>query len=252
MNHIGVRSPKGIARKEFIRNLAGNYLIVNNETGTVSGPSKSTDGFQGPSVGPSVPIQISTNADNGVTWDIPDWFLFSPATLYQTLQDNFPAFQSLLDKAGLILKNNFTYTFTNDNEIYTVFAPTADALNAYRADTLSINDLRKFLLMHFVRGNIIFTDGDKSDGYYETMRTGDNSTPYATVYTRIHIRPGIDHIDFAASNGGTYTSIEESPSTNMMAGRSLTTGPSPYPSVIYNSVIHQIDSVLIYKRLDTQ
>ena len=100
MNHIGVNSPKGFARKEFIRTLAGNYLIVNNETGTVSGPSLSKDGYQGPVTGPSVPVKISTDADNGVTWDIPDWFLFSPTSMYQIIDADFPAFQSLLDKAG--------------------------------------------------------------------------------------------------------------------------------------------------------
>ncbi len=252
MNHIGVNRPAGLARKEFIKNLAGNYLIVNNETGVVSGPTLSTDGYHGPARDPFVPVQISTDADNGITWDIPDWFVFGPTSMYLTIRDNFPAFQALLAKAGMVLAGINQYTFTNDNDIYTAFVPTADALTAYRADTLSIPDLRKFLLMHFIRGSIIFTDGNMSNGFYETLRTDEKSTAYSTVFTKIHIKPAIDVIEFVSKDLDTYMRVEESSTTNILAGRNLTQGAATYPSVIYNAAIHVIDTVLVRNRLDTR
>ena len=47
LNHVGARNPRGIGRKEFIKNLAGNYLIVNNETGEISGTAPTTVGYLG-------------------------------------------------------------------------------------------------------------------------------------------------------------------------------------------------------------
>ena len=57
-------------------------------------------------------------------------------------------------------------------------------------DTLTTEELRKFLMMHFVQGNMIFTDGNKPAGYYETTRVDEKSTTYTTVYTKIYIDPG--------------------------------------------------------------
>ena len=147
-------------------------------------------------------------------------------------------FKACSTRRGLIIKNNYKYTFTNDNEIYTVFAPTAEALDAYSADTLNITDLRKFLLLHFIRGNMIFTDGEKTDGYYETIRTDEKSTPYSTVFTKIHLNPGVDFIGFKAKNGSDYAMVEESSATNILAGRTLGQGTGAYPAVSYNAVIH--------------
>jgi hypothetical protein len=45
LNQIGTSTPKGIANKEFIKNLGGNYIIVNNVDGTVMGTAPSTFGL---------------------------------------------------------------------------------------------------------------------------------------------------------------------------------------------------------------
>jgi hypothetical protein len=44
LNHVATEQPKGIAKKEFIPNLAGNYIVVNNETGEIKGTGSTTDG----------------------------------------------------------------------------------------------------------------------------------------------------------------------------------------------------------------
>jgi len=82
LNHVGVGIPKGIANKEFVRNLAGNFIVINNETGEVRGTAPTTEGYKGLEQVTVIPTQISTDADNGVTYDITDWFSFSATTLF--------------------------------------------------------------------------------------------------------------------------------------------------------------------------
>jgi uncharacterized surface protein with fasciclin (FAS1) repeats len=137
LNHIGTAIPKGLANKEFIPNLAGNYLIVNNQTGEVSGTAPTTIGYNGNFVTTVIPTQISTNADNGITYDIKNWFSFSASTLFTRISTSYAAFHSLLKKAGLSNDKEGRYTFISENENYTVFVPNSTALSDYQADTLT-------------------------------------------------------------------------------------------------------------------
>ncbi len=168
LNHVGTEKPNGIAHKEFIKNLAGNYLIFNNETGEVSGMGPTTQGYNGTVVVKVIPRQISTNADNGITYEIPDWFSFSGMDIYSRISSSYPRFHQLLIDAGLALTKDFRYNFISDNENYTIFAPNEVALNQYNTSSLTKEQLKNFLLMHFVQGEIVFTDGNQPSGYYET------------------------------------------------------------------------------------
>ena len=89
----------------------------------------------------------------------PTGLVFQHPRLYLKISSSYPAFQNLLKKAGLTRDKEYRYTFISDNENYTVFVPTAAALAAYNTDTLTTDELKKFLLMHFVQGDIMFTDG---------------------------------------------------------------------------------------------
>ena len=255
LNHIGTEYPRGIARKEFIKNLAGNFLIVNNETGEVKGTAPTTDGYGGTVQVTIIPRQISTAADNGITYDVDDWFSFSVTSLFIRLSQvgsPFEAFHKLLQKAGLSLDREYRYSFISDNEYYTVFVPTSAALNAYKAatDAMSVADLRKFLMLHFVQGDLIFTDGNRPSGYYVTTRVDERSTPYSTIYTEMYINPGYDIISFPGKTGDNYTTVNESSSSNILAGLELETGT--FKVYINNAVIHPIDTVLLYSALDTR
>jgi uncharacterized surface protein with fasciclin (FAS1) repeats len=252
LNHIGTEYPTGIGRKEYIRNLAGNYIIFNNQTNEVSGIAPTTYGYKGlvPSV--VIPDQISTNADNGKTFDIKNWFNFSAPTLYLKISSTYPNFQNLLKLAGLTRDKEYRYTFISDNVNYTVFVPNDAALASYRYDTLTTDELRKFLMMHFVQGDMIFTDGKKAAGYYETARVDEKSTTYTTVYTKIYIDPGTDVIRFNDKNGNNYETLNESAKTNMIAARNLGTGNEAFPMILSNAVIHEIDKVLLFNQLDTK
>jgi uncharacterized surface protein with fasciclin (FAS1) repeats len=253
LNHIGTGIPTGIPRKEFIKNLAGNYIIINNVTGEVSGTAPTTDGYKGYVRVINMPVQISTDADNGITYDMGDWFNFTATDLFIKISSSYPVFHEYLRAAGLSLDREYRYSFISDNENYTVFVPTEAALNDYFADTsLSVADLKKFLQLHFVQGDLIFTDGNKPSGYYETTRIDEKSTPYLTVFSQIYIEPDYDVINIRGKSGGAYLSVNESSSTNALAGRNLGTGTEIFPNVVTNIVIHECDKVLLFEELDTR
>jgi uncharacterized surface protein with fasciclin (FAS1) repeats len=253
LNHIGTEQPTRLARKEFIKNLADNYIIVNNVTGEVSGTAPTLIGYLGQSQTTVFPVQISTNADNGTTYDIKNWFSFSSGSIYGKISASYPAFHSLLVRAGLADASNFVYTFMSTNENYTVFVPSAAALSAYNADTLTVQELRNFVLMHFVQGNLIFTDGHKGAGYYETARVDERSTQYTKFYTKIYISPQPDVIQFRRKNHTSYLVVNESNVTNQTAGRIIAgTEENTFPTIVTNGVIHEIDKVLLFSEMDTE
>jgi uncharacterized surface protein with fasciclin (FAS1) repeats len=54
----------------------------------------------------------------------------------------------------------------SNNQNYTVFAPTDSLLNTIDTNSLTTAQLKNFVMMHFVQGDLIFTDGNKQSGYY--------------------------------------------------------------------------------------
>ncbi len=252
LNHVATEVPKGIARKEFIPNLAGNFLIFDNETGIVSGTGPTTVGYQGTMQAPNFPTQL-TQADNGVTYEVNNWFSFTSSTIYTKISttSKYSEFHRLLQKAGLSQDKEFRYNFLSDTEFYTVFIPSNEALKEANVNAMTIPELRKFLMLHFVQGALIFTDGSKPAGYYETARVDEASTPFSTVYTQIYIDPGIDEIGIQAKDGSDYVHFEESQGTNILVGVNLSEGQSVYPNIYNNGVIHEIDKVLKVEELDT-
>ena len=252
LNHVAVAQPRGIARKEFIPNMAGNYIIVNNETGEFSGTGTTTVGYRGSETAPNYPRKISTNADNGSTYTIDNWFSFTATGMYDRIQSSYPHFFNLLKRAGLAIEREFRFSFVSESEFYTVFIPSAEALNEYDVNSLNNDELRKFLMMHFIQGEIIFTDGNKGSGYYETTRVDERSTQFSTVYTQMYVEPGIDVIRIKNNDGSVYTEINESDVTNILTGVNIGEGQQIFNNVFNNAVIHEIDTVLLYNELDTK
>lgn len=254
LNHIAIGQPEGLARKEFIPNLAGNFIVVNNETGEYSGTGPTTFGFRGQQQMPNFPRVTSTNTDNGTTYDIDNWFTFSSTPLFARISSSYPKFHALLRKAGLSLDQQFRYSFISDSDSYTVFIPSDEAIDAVAPylNGLSVDELRSVLLLHFVRGNMIFTDGKKESDYYETVRVDESSTPFTTLYTQIYIQPGIDVIRIRDNNGGNNVEINESNITNILTGVNTSTDSDVFPVINTNAVIHEIDKVLFKEELDTK
>ncbi len=178
--------------------------------------------------------------------------VFSSPTLYGKLSVSYVKFHNLLKKAGLSNDKLYEYNFLSPNEFYTVFIPSDAALDAYQVDTMGVPGLKKFLQLHFIQGDIIFTDGNKTPKYYESTRIDEKSTTYTTYFTKYFIEPGIDVIYIKDASGGNYVTIPESATTNIITGLDLGSGQETIPKVISTSVVHQIDKVLVKSELDTE
>ena len=254
LNHIGLFHPRGIARKEFIPNMAGNYLIINNETGEVSGTAPTTFGHEGSEFAPEFPMVLS-EADNGTTYDIDNWFSFLQTPIYLKISNNYPEFHNLLKKAGLALESQYRYSFINESEFYTAFIPSKEAIENSNLNSLPTDELKKALLLHFVKGSLIFTDGNMQSGYYGTARIDEKSTPFSTLFSKIYIEPQIDKIAVKGKNGTWFTEIIESENTNILTAILVNAGDDDeevFPNIINNAVIHEIDRVLNFEELDTK
>ena len=176
--------------------------------------------------------------------------------MFNKISTDFPRFHALLRKAGLTIDKEFRYTFITDNDFYTVFIPNGKALDDAGVDALPVNELRNLLLFHFVQGEMIFTDGKKQKGYYETARIDEKSTQYTTIFTSIYIRPGLDLIEIPKKDGSNYVAVEEADNTtNILTGVTpvapgTTGGQEVFPILYNNGVIHTIDKVLKVEELD--
>jgi uncharacterized surface protein with fasciclin (FAS1) repeats len=233
--------------------LGGNYIIVNNITKEVKGTAASTYGYRGTKEIKVIPRKISTNTDNGSTYEVDSWFNFNSNDIYSAISARFPRFHALIKKAGLSQDKLFKYSFMSDNQNYTVFAPSDSVLNVTNLDNLTQKELQDFIMLHFVQGEMIFTDGNKAAGYYETARIDESSTAYITNNTSIRIIPGIDKITIPSKNGSPDVVVYESDKANIITARNLsTTGQEAYAMVVSNGVVHEIKSVLRFGTVDNK
>ncbi|NQU85041.1 MAG: fasciclin domain-containing protein [Mariniphaga sp.] len=252
LNQVGVEQPNGIAKKEFIKNMAGNYIIIDNETGIVSGTAVSSDGYNGSALVDIIPRQISTDADNGVTYDVEDWFSYTATDMYARISSSYPAFHQLMITAGLALPQEYRYSFVSQNEFYTVFVPSQEAIDNFDHSGMTTEELRNALLLHFVQGKMIFTDGNVPSGYFETARIDEKSTSFSTVFTQLYIDTDYDIINVPAKDGSNYLTINEGSTNNIIIARSIGTGQPVFPVLSTNAVIHRVDRVLLVEELDTK
>lgn len=253
LNHIGIEAPKGLAKREFIKNLAGNYLIFNNETKEVKGTASTTYGYHGTKVVQIVPRKISENADNGITYEIDNWFNFGGGSFYSVISFSYPKFHNLMKKAGFSQDKLSRYSFLSDNQIYTAFIPTDSVLNTINTDAMTLKELQNFCTMHFIQGDMIFTDGNKQEGYYETARIDEKSTPFTNVYTQIKIVPEIDKITIPSKDGSAAIVVNESAKANILIARNLsTTGTEAYANIVNNGVVHEIKNVLRFETVESK
>jgi hypothetical protein len=187
-------------------------------------------------------------ADNGITYDIQNWFSFSASTLFNQISTKFPMFHALLRKAGLSLDKESRYSFISDSEYYTVFVPSEQAILTEDLNSLPVNELREILLLHFVQGEIVFTDGNKPAKLYETMRIDEKSTQFSTFYTKLNIVPDIDKIRIKDKSGLDYAEVNESELTNILTSILVDQGNSDveevFPNMVTTAVIHEVNKVL--------
>jgi hypothetical protein len=220
---VGISLPNGSANKEFIQNLAGNYIIWNNSENTVQGGSPSTVGFDGDIITVCNPVSLDEPSDNGKSWSVNYWFNFKRVNMFTVLYYDHRKFFDLLNKTGMVGHGNFP--FINNYQKYTVFAPSDEAIVNSQADTLDRVDLVKFIKNHFVQGALIFTDNKQPSGNYSTAGGG-----------ILDIQTGPDVIQVLDKAGNPYVAIQEQENTtNIMVSEVSTV----------SAVVHEIDKVLI-------
>jgi uncharacterized surface protein with fasciclin (FAS1) repeats len=250
-NQVGTRIPTGIPRKEFIPNLAGNFIVYNSESNpetggpTVGGGLESKFGYRGDSVIYLTPDIIDEPTDNGVTYQVDGWFYFPTLNLYNLIKAKFPAFYQMMETAGFVEDLFGRFNFITEGESYTVFVPTDDAIYSFNYDTLAQQDLQELIKMHFVRGDLIFTDGNKPSREYETLQIDESSTEFNTIYSTLDIRPSIDVISLYDEDSNLIIEITENDSTTNQMAVLNTSADSDLDNYVTNSVIHAIDTILI-------
>jgi uncharacterized surface protein with fasciclin (FAS1) repeats len=246
LNQVGTSLPNQSANKEFIETLGGNFLIWNNADNTVQGSRPNSFGYKGDSAIFYNPVLLEEPADNGQTWMVESWFSHSTTDLYGVCYSKFRTFMNLLAQAGLYDEKLYDFPFLIKGESYTIFVPSEEALNKYRADTLAKEELSDFLLYHFVRGHRIFTDNKKPWMEYETLRKDESSSQFVTYFSELNIRPGPDVIDILGENGDIHVSIPDTPGrTNVMVAYDKDKVSTDDTDFIITTVIHEIDTVLI-------
>jgi len=245
LNHVGTSLPRGSANREFIENLAGNYIVVNNLDNSANGGLPNYWGYNGDSAVEKYPVQLEEETDNGKTYDVMGWFTIPTSDMYARII-SYPHFYNLIIEAGLFNPIYYTFPFLTEGEIYTVFIPTEEALAAYDTDSLSTEELQQFIKYHFSRGTKIWTDGSGSSGYYETLRVDESSTQYSKKYSTLNIETGIDIIRILDANGNLYTEITEQEGvTNIMIATDMDEESNSRYDFTTTGVIHEIDRVLI-------
>jgi len=240
-NQTAITHPTGVGRKEFIQNLAGNYIVFDWETNTVSGGAASTAGYRGGAIVDITPQKIDEPTDNGSTYIANAWFSYPTENMYSVL--NTPAtsgFFNLMKGAGLVDDSNETLRFLTAGESYTAFIPSNEALLQHNTASMTNAAKVQFVRYHFVKGDIIFTDGKKPASPYPTLRVDESSTSFSTNFSNLHIRPAVDVIDILNPDGSLYYRVHENTVlTNKMASERINN------TYVTTGVVHVINTVLI-------
>ncbi len=244
LNQVGSSLPQGIARREFIENLAGNFLVFDNENQTVTGGIDNAWGYLGDSAIHLEPVLFEEPTDNGLAYKFEGWFNMPVGTIY-TVISNYSAFMELITKAELNDPQFYRFNFLNEGEFYTIFIPSEEALANSGADTLSIPDLQQFIKYHFIKGTRIWTDGSVPGGAFETLRKDESSNEFSVRYSLLNIETGYDYIDILDQYHNLYYRIKEDPekTNKMIATQTVNINPTVHDYTI-TGVIHEIDTVL--------
>lgn len=251
MNQIVIGTPKYTANKEFLETIGGNYVVFDHLNNTIYGGKPTEYGYGSDSLITASYAPLEEEVDNGLTISSNTWIRNGDVDIFNDLNSNFPKFLNLLNKIGLASKSNLSLPFLSKGEFYTILAPSDSALIAIDADNLPVDSLEKILRFHFIKGSLIFTDGSKASGKYETMKIDEaNSGQFVTVYEKINLDTGPDYITILNKDLSPYYTISEVPNeTNRMTFVRLNTllNTSEFLEYDYRTsgVIHKVNQVIM-------
>ena len=222
---IALSTPHGNARKEFIPNLNGSFIVIDNVNNTVSAGGGNE----------YVPTELTQeNPDNGQVFTIDGWLNAPTLSLYNKLSSS-GEFATLLEATGLLNPLTYSLTFQDLNHNYTVLAPTDEAFAAYDTTGLGMDGLKELLLRHIIKGDLLFTDKVKG------------ATEYATESLtghKISISLDYDAINILENDGSVFYTIEEDgDKTNAMTVEDIDASVEGLKYEV-RGVYHQIDKVI--------
>ena len=216
--HIGVGKIVGNCRKEFLRNLTGRYIIIDNENNSASGGVNSTAGYKG---GEDIVLTLDNKLEedygsygsaprNGATYSVDGWLRYSDFAFSATIMDILGGakFLSLMKRVGMLDESD-KLAMLKEGDVLTLFLPTEAALDSAHVDTLPDDELKKLLEAHFVLGVNAFTDNI-------------NKNPLPTKYftkngKRLSLSSdAADALNILNNTGGIYYTVNENTTTNKM------------------------------------
>lgn len=236
---IAIEPLIGSARLEFMETLDGRHIVVNNYDQTITGGEASMFGYMGDSAIDVNFEKVNGDFYNGQVFEMNGWLNFPVLTLHSYLGGT--KFLELLQKAGMADK--YQMKFANSTDRHTVFLPSDAALEAIQVDTLSSEALKSFLQLHFVRNDLIFTDGRKPQGFYNTLSR--NNPGSGNPYFQLNLSPGIDEIEILNIDGELHYRIEETPGVSNIICTRLNDTPSNEVSYQTEAIVHNIDTILV-------
>ena len=201
LTHIAFGVPTGIANEEYMLNLSGSYLKILNNADSIEsfGEGERYVHFKDYEGGVY---------DNGKLYDINKRLTSgTSSSIYSEINNNsqgkYTKFRQLLIAADLMdaVRNKFTFTY--QNEILSIFIPNNEILENYTY--ANKEELATFLKSHFIRGEMIFTDGNRT-GEFETFARDESGSVIRASVTAF---PGGDSDILELSIGTQKVSVQE-------------------------------------------
>lgn len=169
-NHIVTNKTIDYSGEGFVRANSGNYIYYNNNQ---------LQGGGNQELGTVATIVGTENGDNGMLYHLDNAILApkkDPAKFIADEED-LSDFFDLLYTSGLLdsvadAVTRISYPrirFLQEQEYWTVFAPTNQAIAAARNNGLipeEVNELSDFLRYHFIIEDVVFDDGVQSGTFY--------------------------------------------------------------------------------------
>ncbi len=226
---IGIQPILGQAKREFIETLDGRHIVVQNDT--VSGGVPSEFGLNSGRDTTVVFTEITNlPITNGRVFECNGWLKFPVKNTYDYLRNT--KFLTLLNQVGLADVSNERLTFTDPTERYTIFVPSNAALDSIQVDTFSLDEVKKLVSFHIVKGELIFTDGRQPRSDYRTLNN-----------QFLHLDPQPDNLLILDENYDVYyDKLVLSSNANLFGMYKQNLDENYY---ITNVVTHRIDTVIM-------